>query len=301
MFGFMRPRQKSVDPPAVSGSGSRPFDYSDTEDNKKNSTLTPDRRTSSEPVLLIPDNLNDDGYGRRKQTSASTRPSPARDRDRYKNDFRDSGGLQNQTMEDLENYAVYKAEETTNSVNNCLKLAENIREDATRTLDTLNQQGQQIERTHNMAVDIDKDLHKGEKLLNSLGGMFSKPWKPKKTREIKGPMITADKSSKKNEEKRKEQREKLGLAPIPKAQPGSRTPPPEPTDAIQKVEFEKAKQDDTLSDLSNILGDLKGMAVDMGSELERQNKALDHLHDDVGELNARVKGANQRARHLIAN
>lgn len=33
--------------------------------------------------------------------------------------------------------------------------------------------------------------------------------------------------------------------------------------------MEKAKQDDALSDLSNILGDLKGMAVDMGGELDR--------------------------------
>ncbi|XWS23115.1 hypothetical protein CRYUN_Cryun29cG0093600 [Craigia yunnanensis] len=232
MFGFMSSRQKSVDPPSASGSGSSPFD-SDTEDNKKN-TITPARRTSSEPVLLIPD-LNDDDHGGRKQTSASTRPSPARNRDRYKNDFRDSGGLQSQTMEDLENYAVYKAEDTTNSVNNCLKIAENIREDAARTLDTLHQQGQQIERTHVMAVEIDKDLNRGEKLLNSLGGMFSMPWRPKKTREIKGPVITSDKSSNKSENN-KEQREKLGLASVTKARPGSKTPAPVPTNAIQKVE-----------------------------------------------------------------
>lgn len=29
------------------------------------------------------------------------------------------------------------------------------------------------------------------------------------------------------------------------------------------------KQDDALNDLSNILGELKGMAIDMGSEIER--------------------------------
>ena len=29
------------------------------------------------------------------------------------------------------------------------------------------------------------------------------------------------------------------------------------------------KQEDALSDLSNILGELKGMAVDMGTELDR--------------------------------
>ena len=34
-------------------------------------------------------------------------------------------------------------------------------------------------------------------------------------------------------------------------------------------QIEKAKQDDTLSDLSNVLDQLKEMAVDMGSEIER--------------------------------
>lgn len=30
----------------------------------------------------------------------------------------------------------------------------------------------------------------GEKLLNNLGGMFSMPWKPKKTKEITGPVTS---------------------------------------------------------------------------------------------------------------
>lgn len=30
----------------------------------------------------------------------------------------------------------------------------------------------------------------GEKLLGSLGGIFSKTWKPKKTRSVTGPVIT---------------------------------------------------------------------------------------------------------------
>lgn len=33
--------------------------------------------------------------------------------------------------------------------------------------------------------------------------------------------------------------------------------------------MEKAKQDDALSDLSNLLGELKEMAIDMGSEIDR--------------------------------
>lgn len=280
MFGFRKSpannkptKQSSVNPPA--SFTSNPFD-SDDESNAKQ-TLHHGKRTSSEPILNVPNDAFDD-------------------RDGYKNDFRDSGGLENQSVQELEKYATYKAEETTKSVNNCLRIAEDIRQDATRTLDMLHAQGEQITRTHNMAVDMDKDLGKGEKLLNNLGGIFSKPWKPKKTRDITGPLITADKPSKLNQYNRGE-REKLGLAPRGRSAPT--TPPPEPTNALQKVEAEKGKQDDALSDLSNILGDLKGMAIDMGSELDSQNKSLDHLSDDVDELNSRVKGANQRARRLL--
>ncbi|CAN1137486.1 Putative SNAP25 homologous protein SNAP30 [Linum perenne] len=251
------------------------------------------RRTSSEPMKIDSDSDSDDEVQKwRKKPSAA-------EKKKYENGFQDSGGLESQSVQELESYAVYKAEETTSTVNNCLKIADDIRGDASKTLDMLHAQGDQIQRTHEMAVDMDKDLGKGEKLLNSLGGMFSKPWKPKKTKKINGPVITEDKTSRKNASHRA-QREKLGIGSKPGAKSAPVTPPNEPRNAMQKVEMEKAKQDDGLSDLSDILGDLKGMAVDMGSELDRQNKALDHLDGDIDELNSRVKGANQRARHLLS-
>ncbi|PQP91605.1 putative SNAP25 homologous protein SNAP30 isoform X2 [Prunus yedoensis var. nudiflora] len=126
--------------------------------------------------------------------------------------------------------------------------------------------------------------------------MFAMPWKAKKGKDISGPDFSAASAPKKSDP---HQREKLGLAPIPKGRSAPATPPPDGSGALQQVEYEKAKQDDALSDLSNILGDLKGMAVDMGSELDRQNKTIDHLSDDVDELNSRMKGANQRTRRLL--
>ncbi|KAK2973464.1 hypothetical protein RJ640_007965 [Escallonia rubra] len=295
MFGFRKSpaKQKSVDPGLPGSSTSNPFD-SDTESDKKQ-THKPARRTTSEPVLITPnfksnpfDDDDDDYFG--YSSSAA--------KNKQKNTNHHSGDLENMSVQELESYAVNKAEDTTNTVNNCLKIAEDIRQDATRTLDTLHHQGEQINRTHMIATDIDRDLSRGEKLLGNLGGMFSKTWKPKKAKEITGPLVTKD-DNYGGKKYNSEQREKLGLAPAPKGRPISRTPPPEPTNALQKVEVEKAKQDDALSDLSNILGDLKGMAVDMGSELNSQNKALDHLQDDMDELNTRVKGANQRTRRLI--
>ena len=170
MFGFMKSpgnkisKQKSVEPGFPASSSSNPFD-SDTESDAK--TLKPARRTSSEPVLITPnfntnnpfdDDDDDDDDGRRGASSSSSYSGSAGARDRYRNDFRDSGGVQNQSVQDLENYAVYKAEETTKTTNNCLKIAEEIREDATKTLGMLHQQGEQITRTHMMAADTERDL-----------------------------------------------------------------------------------------------------------------------------------------------
>lgn len=302
MFGIKKPhfphritKHNSVDPGFSSQHAANPFDSDDELDKKP--TLNPARRTSSEPSALVQnsrdllfedDEVKGSGY---KVSYAS--------KNKYKNDFVDSGGIENQDVQELEHYAAYKSEETTKTVNSALKIAENIREDATKTLITLHQQGEQITRTHMTAADIEQDLSRGEKLLGSLGGIFSRTWKPKKGHAIKGPVIMRDDPALRKGS-HLEQREKLGLTTTPTKGPHhSRTPPPEPTNAMQKVEYEKTKQDDALSDLSNILGELKEMAVDMGSEIERHNKALNPLDDDVEELTTRVKGANQRTRRLL--
>ncbi|KAK8604559.1 hypothetical protein V6N13_099497 [Hibiscus sabdariffa] len=307
MLGFKKSplktsKHNSVDPARVSASRSNPFDSDDELDNKQ--TLKPSR-TSSEPTLSPPNfgaNPFDDDERRVNSSSSSSSSSywqSSASRNKYKNDFRDSGGLENQSVQELENYAVYKAEDTTKTVDNCLKIAEEMREGATNTLITLHQQGEQITRTHDVAAGIDHDLSRGEKLLGSLGGMFSRTWKPKKTRPIVGPVITRDDLLPKSSGGHLEQREKLGLNAVPKGRSKSRTPPPESVDAFQKVEFEKAKQDDALSDLSDLLGELKVMAVDMGSEIGRHTEALNGVQDDVDVLNIRVQGANQRARRLL--
>lgn len=237
--------------PSSAESWTNPFDSDDEgKDSKKYSSS---RKTSSERALAtleVNTNPFDDDIDANKKSSSTSYAFQSANRNRYKNDFRDSGGLENQSVQELESYAVYKAEETTNSVNNCLKIAENIREEATQTLVTLHQQGEQITRSHHVAADIDHDLSRvsillintlfsvpiwvassccftfvkilccfktssfchetllnsnqysalkltkfdycffqGEKLLGSLGGLFSKTWKPKKTRAITGPVI----------------------------------------------------------------------------------------------------------------
>ncbi|GAB2270066.1 Helical region found in SNAREs [Dionaea muscipula] len=285
-------------PKVPSKVSSNPFDSDDKLDDSKGLTSSGKVPVSLQNSGANPFDDGDDNGGKGAASSASQFGSSYAQRSRYKNGFRESGGLESQSVEELENYAVYKSEETTVTVNNCLKIASEMREDATKTLITLHQQGEQITRTHETIAGIDHDLSRGEKLLGSLGGIFSKTWKPMKTRPVAGPVYIRDDPATRSGA-HLAQREKLGLAAAPDRQSRSRTPPSEPTNALQKVEVEKAKQDDSLSQLSDMLGELKEMAIDMGSEIEWQSKALDGLDDDVSVVNPRLKYANNRAHGLL--
>lgn len=161
MFGLKKPhfhhkiaKTKSVDPGFPGQHASNPFDSDDELDKK--STLNQTKRTSSEPSVLTQDSraaLFDDA-----EVKGSGYKVSYASRNKYKNDFVDSGGVENQDVQELEHYAAYKSEETTKTVNSAVKIAENIREDATKTLITLHQQGEQITRTHMTAADIEQDL-----------------------------------------------------------------------------------------------------------------------------------------------
>lgn len=217
------------------------------------------------------------------------------------NQFR-SQDLEYKSVQELEGYAVQKSEETTTKIENCLKVAEDIKEGATKTLLTLHEQGEQIRRTHEVALDIDQNLSAGEKLLGSLGGMFSKTWKPKRGRAVAGPVLSKNDSFKRRAH-HLEQRTALGIGSNAKGR-NNRTSQEFNGQSDQqstqaKLEMERTKQDDALSDLSNVLDQLKEMSLDMGSEIAIQNGSLDHLQDDVITLDERVKGANMRGRRLL--
>jgi hypothetical protein len=107
-----------------------------------------------------PFDSDSDSESQPTKKSSAAYQAPADAKKRYKDGFRDAGGLENQSVEELEHYAAYKAEETTDALAGCLRIAEDIKQDATDTLITLHKQGEQISRTHEKAVEIDQDLTK---------------------------------------------------------------------------------------------------------------------------------------------
>lgn len=135
-------------------SGSNPYD----SDSDSEVTLKPVKNHTHEKVSARAHLANHDGEDRGAAPSSHAHSGVSSARNRYKNDFRDDGGFDNQSVQELESYAAYKAEETTEKLHGCVKIAEDIREDATRTLVLLHQQGEQITRTHLDAANIEHDL-----------------------------------------------------------------------------------------------------------------------------------------------
>ncbi|KAH9315184.1 hypothetical protein KI387_023811 [Taxus chinensis] len=200
--------------------------------------------------------------------------------------------------EDHANKTLQQCEETTATVENCKKLAEEMEEEAAKTLANLYEQGQLIRRTHNVAVDIDHHLTTGEKLLGSLGGIFSRSWRPRITRPINGP-ANIQYNSAEMRGNILEQRQELGLLKSSCNKGNTRIFSSNAETTEDLIQMEKEKQEDSLSDLSKLMHQLKDMAIDMGQEIRRQNKALDHTSDDISELGYRVRGANARSRRLL--
>lgn len=59
------------------------------------------------------------------------------------------------------------------------------------------------------------------------------------------------------------------------------------------------EMEENLDQVGSIIGNLKNMAMDMGSEIDKQNKHIDRITDKADMNKARIDEANQRANKLI--
>ncbi|XP_009995349.1 PREDICTED: synaptosomal-associated protein 23 isoform X2 [Chaetura pelagica] len=61
------------------------------------------------------------------------------------------------------------------------------------------------------------------------------------------------------------------------------------------------EMDENLAQVGNILGNLKNMALDMGNEIDSQNKQIDRINLKADTNRERIEQANIRAKKLIEN
>ncbi|XP_019641211.1 PREDICTED: synaptosomal-associated protein 25-like isoform X2 [Branchiostoma belcheri] len=187
-------------------------------------------------------------------------------------------------------------DESLESTRRMLSLMEEGKEEGIKTLVALDEQGEQLEKIEEGLDQINKDMKIAEGALKDLEkccGLCVLPWN--RTKDF-------DKEQEsENPWKANEDGQVVNSQPV-------RMDDPSQTvqlsgDFIMRVNKDDAREDEmneNLGQVNSLIGNLKHMAVDMGTEIEGQNRQIDRIKSKSDYNEMRVKSANQRATKLLA-
>lgn len=185
-------------------------------------------------------------------------------------------------------------DESLESTRRMLAMSEETQETGIRTLTMLDEQGEKLERVEENLDVINEDMREAEKNLTGLEkccGLCVCPCNRTKNFE---------KSEGYKKAFNKSDGSKGGVI---SQQPGSfhNRGAASSGGYIQRVtdDDREDEMDENLGQVANIVGNLKSMAVDMGTELDTQNKQLDRINVKAEANDNRIQNANDRAKKIL--
>ncbi|XP_053289905.1 synaptosomal-associated protein 23 isoform X1 [Pleuronectes platessa] len=219
----------------------------------------------------------------------------------------DSSKMDDMTVEQIALRADQVTDESLESTRRMLQMAEESKQTGVNTMVMLDQQGEQLKNAENGMDQINQDMKLAEKNLTDLSkccgicvcpcdrvSTIEHETKYKKTWGIRG--IGGDGEN--------DDSDKV----ISKQPPGARNGQagqlnaPAPSGPYIKRITNDAREDEmeeNLDAVGSIIGNLKTMAMDMGSEIDKQNVQIDRITDKADMNKVRIDDANQRANKLI--
>ncbi|XP_076605100.1 synaptosome associated protein 23.1 isoform X3 [Chaetodon auriga] len=187
-----------------------------------------------------------------------------------------------------------------------LQMAEESKQTGVNTMVMLDQQGEQLRRVEEGMDQINQDMRQAEKNLTDLSkccGLCVCPCdrvssiehdsRYKRTWGLGGGEGEGDSNGSKVVS-RQPSAVRNGQAAQVNAQAPSGPYIKRVTNDAREDEME-----DNLNAVGSIIGNLKTMAVDMGAEIDKQNKQIDGITAKADMNRVRIEEANQRANKLI--
>uniref|UniRef100_A0A8C8C9M2 Synaptosomal-associated protein n=1 Tax=Oncorhynchus tshawytscha TaxID=74940 RepID=A0A8C8C9M2_ONCTS len=193
------------------------------------------------------------------------------------------------------------AEEITMRAN---QVTDETRETGVNTIDMLDQQGEQLRRTEEGMDQINEDMRKAEKNLTDLSkccGLCVCPCDRVTSIEhdskYKRTWGTGDGTGEGGDGS-VVSRQPSG---IHNGQANQQQPMGGSGPYIKRItnDAREDEMEENLDQVGSIIGNLKNMARDMGSELDKQNKHIDCITEKADRNKARINEANQRANKLL--
>jgi synaptosomal-associated protein 25 len=180
-----------------------------------------------------------------------------------------------------------------------LNLCEESQDAGAKTLHMLDQQGEQLDRIDEGMDQINADMKEAEKNLTGMEkccGLCILPCK--RTTEFKEDASTwkgngdANGKGVVNTQPSRAVRDDRNGGPSNSEPRGG---------YITKItnDAREDEMEDNLGQVSNIIGNLKNMAIDMGSEISSQNQTIDRINAKAESNELRINTANDRAVKIL--
>lgn len=199
-------------------------------------------------------------------------------------------------LQNIQMQANQATDESLESTRRMLTMCEESQDVGVKTIIMLDQQGEQLDRIEEGMDQINQDMRDAEKNLEGMekccglcvlpwkrsknfekGGEYSKTWKSNDDGKINtnGPRVVVDQGN--------------GVGPS--------------GGFITKItnDAREDEMENNLVEVSGMIGNLRNMAVDMGNEIESQNRQVDRISSKATSVNDRIDTANKRAIKILRN
>ncbi|XP_063232072.1 synaptosomal-associated protein 25 isoform X1 [Bacillus rossius redtenbacheri] len=200
-------------------------------------------------------------------------------------------GAPRSELQELQMKAGQVTDESLESTRRMLALCEESKEAGIRTLVALDDQGEQLDRVEEGMDQINADMKEAEKNLTGMEkccGLCVLPCnKSASFKEDEGTWKGNDDGKVVNNQPQRVMDERNGLV----TQSGY----------IAKItnDAREDEMEDNMGQVNTMVGNLRNMAIDMGSELENQNRQIDRINRKGESNETRIAVANQRAHDLL--
>ncbi|XP_048047794.1 synaptosomal-associated protein 23-like isoform X1 [Megalobrama amblycephala] len=218
----------------------------------------------------------------------------------------DTSKMADMSVEDITMRANQVTDESLESTRRMLQMAEESRETGVKTMTMLDEQGEQLRRVDQGMDQINQDMRQAEKNLTDLSkccglcvcpcdrvssieadGRYKRTWGTggdnSGTQDKEGGVVSSQPTAVRN-----------GQA-VSGGSAGATGP------YINRVtnDAREDEMEENLEQVGSIIGNLKNLAMDMGNEIDKQNKTIDRITDKADMNKARIDEANQRANKLL--
>ncbi|KAK1793075.1 hypothetical protein P4O66_011482 [Electrophorus voltai] len=208
------------------------------------------------------------------------------------------------SVEDMTMRANQLTDESLESTRRMLQLAEESEQTGAKTMNMLNQQGEQLREVERGMDQINEDMKQADKNLTDLSkccglcvcpcdrvrsiehdGRYKRTWGTgsdnASTEGGEGHVVSSQPASKRN-----------GQAGAPVSSSGP---------YIKRItnDDREVEMEENLDQVGSVIGNLKNMALDMGNEIDKQNKTIDRINEKADMNKVRIDEANQRANKLL--